>query len=70
MAPVEFVVLVACASDSEQSTRALDPQRVEWVDYSKGWCIILVVMMHSSIGVGLAIGETSRWFTDFSVHVR
>jgi uncharacterized membrane protein YcfT len=31
--------------------------RVGWVDYAKGWCIILVVMMHSALGVGLAVGE-------------
>ena len=27
-----------------------NPDRVEWVDYSKGICIILVVMMHSVLG--------------------
>ena len=32
--------------------------RVGWVDYAKGWCIVLVVMMHSALGVGLAVGET------------
>lgn len=32
--------------------------RVEWVDYAKGWCIVLVVMMHSALGVGLAVGGT------------
>lgn len=32
--------------------------RVAWVDIAKGWCIILVVMMHSALGVGLALGET------------
>lgn len=32
--------------------------RVAWVDIAKGWCIVLVVMMHSAIGVGLAIGDT------------
>jgi uncharacterized membrane protein YcfT len=32
--------------------------RVDWVDYSKGICIIMVVMMHSVLGVELAAGET------------
>ncbi|KZL19469.1 Inner membrane protein YcfT [Pseudovibrio axinellae] len=32
--------------------------RVDWVDYAKGFCIFLVVMMHSTLGVGEAIGET------------
>ncbi len=31
--------------------------RVAWVDIAKGWCIVLVVMMHSAIGVGLAISD-------------
>lgn len=25
--------------------------RVAWVDYAKGFCIIMVVMMHSTLGV-------------------
>lgn len=31
--------------------------RVDWVDYAKGFCIIFVVMMHSTLGVGKATGE-------------
>jgi uncharacterized membrane protein YcfT len=34
-----------------------DP-RIPWVDYAKGICIILVVMMHSTLGVGEAMGGT------------
>jgi uncharacterized membrane protein YcfT len=34
------------------------PLRVDWVDYAKGICIILVVMMHSTLGVEKALGET------------
>ena len=30
--------------------------RVAWVDYAKGICIIMVVMMHSTLGVGAAGG--------------
>src|SRR5580704_3541273 len=32
--------------------------RVVWVDYAKGICIVMVVMMHSVLGVELAAGET------------
>ena len=31
--------------------------RVPWVDTAKGVCIILVVMMHSTLGVGEAMGR-------------
>ena len=30
--------------------------RVAWVDYAKGFCIIMVVMMHSTLGVGKVLG--------------
>ncbi|MFT3988713.1 acyltransferase family protein [Aestuariivirga sp.] len=33
--------------------------RIDWVDYAKGICIILVVMMHSTLGVEKAAGELS-----------
>jgi uncharacterized membrane protein YcfT len=33
-----------------------DGQRVAWVDYAKGICIVMVVMMHSTLGVGTAAG--------------
>ncbi len=31
--------------------------RVDWVDYGKGICIVMVVMMHSVLGVELAAGQ-------------
>jgi uncharacterized membrane protein YcfT len=31
--------------------------RVDWVDYAKGICIVMVVMMHSVLGVELAAGQ-------------
>ena len=31
--------------------------RVAWVDYAKGFCIVMVVMMHSTLGVGDAMGR-------------
>jgi uncharacterized membrane protein YcfT len=33
-------------------------ERIDWVDYAKGICIIMVVMMHSVLGVELAAGQT------------
>lgn len=38
------------------STTIPGEDRVAWVDYAKGVCIILVVMMHSTLGVGEAMG--------------
>src|ERR1700758_1235309 len=32
--------------------------RVDWVDYAKGICIVMVVMMHSVLGAEKAAGET------------
>jgi|FEC22Drversion2_1045045.scaffolds.fasta_scaffold00073_64 uncharacterized membrane protein YcfT len=32
------------------------PSRVDWVDIAKGICIILVVLMHSTLGVEKAVG--------------
>src|ERR1700710_78146 len=34
------------------------PDRVDWVDYAKGICIVMVVMMHSVLGVEAAAGHT------------
>jgi uncharacterized membrane protein YcfT len=31
--------------------------RIDWVDYAKGFCIIFVVMMHSTLGVGNVVGH-------------
>jgi uncharacterized membrane protein YcfT len=40
------------------STAPLADGRVDWVDYAKGICIVMVVMMHSVLGVELAAGQT------------
>ena len=37
----------------------LEKKRVDWVDYAKGICIVLVVAMHSTLGVEKATGELS-----------
>src|SRR5689334_9491280 len=34
------------------------PTRVDWVDYAKGICIVMVVMMHSVLGVEATSGQT------------
>jgi uncharacterized membrane protein YcfT len=34
------------------------PSRVDWVDAAKGICIVFVVMMHATLGVEKAVGET------------
>jgi len=42
----------------------INPNRVGWVDYAKGFCIVMVVMMHSTLGVQDAAGATG-WMGDF-----
>lgn len=32
-------------------------KRIDWVDYAKGFCIVMVVTMHSTLGVELAAGH-------------
>ena len=34
------------------------PGRIDWVDYAKGICIVMVVMMHSVLGVEKAVDQT------------
>jgi uncharacterized membrane protein YcfT len=43
-------------------------ERVVWFDYAKGICIILVVMMHSTLGVGEAFGGEGfmHWVVAFA----
>ena len=44
----------ALSAPSAQSA----PERIDWVDYAKGICIVMVVMMHSVLGVEAATGQT------------
>ena len=37
--------------------------RIDWVDYAKGICIVMVVMMHSVLGVEAAAGQTGFMHT-------
>jgi uncharacterized membrane protein YcfT len=43
-------------------------ERVDWVDIAKGFCIVMVVMMHSTLGVEKAAGETGwmTWFVEYA----
>jgi uncharacterized membrane protein YcfT len=42
--------------------------RVDWVDLAKGFCIVFVVMMHSTLGVGEAMGSEGymHWVVEFA----
>ncbi len=40
------------------------PNRVDWVDIAKGFCIVMVVMMHSTLGVEKAAGADG-WLHPF-----
>jgi uncharacterized membrane protein YcfT len=43
---------------SAATTRSAAGGRVDWVDYAKGICIVMVVMMHSVLGVEKAADQT------------
>src|ERR1700735_1400448 len=45
-------------SAATEKSGAVRSGRIDWVDYAKGICIIMVVMMHSVLGVELAAGKT------------
>ncbi|HEX8166201.1 MAG TPA: acyltransferase family protein [Beijerinckiaceae bacterium] len=46
----------------------MDEGRVPWVDTAKGLCIVLVVMMHATLGVGEAMGAEGfmHWVVAFA----
>ena len=44
----------------------MEDARVNWVDYGKGICIMLVVMMHSTLGYGEMVHQTG-WMHDVVV---
>ena len=46
----------------------LPPGRVDWVDYAKGFCIVMVVMMHSTLGVEAEAGREGfmHWLVAFA----
>jgi uncharacterized membrane protein YcfT len=49
---------VICAGMGQEWAMVTQPtHRIDWVDYAKGICIVLVVMMHSTLGVEKALGQ-------------
>jgi uncharacterized membrane protein YcfT len=55
---------LACREDEPMQ----DENRVPWVDTAKGACIVLVVMMHATLGVGEAMGGEGfmHWIVAFA----
>jgi uncharacterized membrane protein YcfT len=37
----------------------MEQSRVAWIDYAKGFCIVMVVTLHTTLGVEKAAGDTS-----------
>src|ERR1700732_3046310 len=58
MTPNGTSAVVEPAAPSAQAAPSMQaaPGRIDWVDYAKGICIVMVVMMHSVLGVELAAG--------------
>jgi uncharacterized membrane protein YcfT len=54
MTPNGTSAVVEPAAPSAQAA----PGRIDWVDYAKGLCIVMVVMMHSVLGVEQAAGAS------------
>jgi uncharacterized membrane protein YcfT len=50
------------------ASRRRSPERIAWVDTAKGICIIFVVMMHSTLGVGTEMGGEGfmHWVVAFA----
>src|SRR5260221_3045106 len=44
-------------NETAMTSNGTAAKRVDWVDYAKGICIVMVVMMHSVLGVEAAAGE-------------
>src|SRR5205085_9048453 len=63
---VQTCALPISAPQGDRMTANGTPQtvgtvaRIDWVDYAKGICIIMVVMMHSVLGVELAARSEER----------
>src|SRR5690348_15783813 len=53
---------------TRSSTTFAPPGRVDWVDYAKGFCIVMVVMMHSTLGVEAEAGREGfmHWLVAFA----
>ncbi len=49
---------VKSAQELKNTTDRSTHSRIDWVDYAKGFCIILVVMMHSTLRMGETMNGT------------
>lgn len=49
---------------SHSATAGHDAGRLQWIDLAKGWCIVLVVTMHATLGVGVDLNSTT-WLHAF-----
>ena len=56
--------MLAHTETTARMTQSLTDSRINWVDYAKGICIVLVVMMHTTLGVEKAAGMES-WLHPF-----
>jgi uncharacterized membrane protein YcfT len=56
-------IMTANGTTSFQARSLPATERLDWVDYAKGICIIMVVMMHSTLGVEAATGQTGFMHT-------
>ena len=56
--------LLPCPFGTTAMTAAPSKHRIDWVDYAKGLCIILVVMMHTTLGIEKAAGVPT-WLHGF-----
>src|SRR5947207_2714413 len=50
--------MAANGTSTESPAASAAGGRVDWVDYAKGICIVMVVMMHSVLGVELASAQS------------
>src|SRR5687767_2243040 len=52
------IAAILCRNGTEagMSGAMTDGERIAWIDTAKGVCIVLVVMMHATLGVGEAYG--------------
>lgn len=64
VSPVANKTIRSPGPSGKTSAVAASRARVAWVDYAKGICILLVVLMHSTLGVEKAAGETT-WLHPF-----
>lgn len=55
---LRFPPVLPVVSGAKRVTVATVPDRVAWADLAKGWSIVLVVIMHSTLGVGDDMGGT------------